>query len=136
MRSALSEAYVVPLARDPDIVLASDYARRLADAAGMGLLKREALRTAVVEIVHNVLRFARRGEARLRLVGDGSRTGVEVVVCDTGPGLPLAGAPPGPRPAGAGLGAGLGAARRLVDEFHIESSPLKGTTVVMVKWTK
>jgi serine/threonine-protein kinase RsbT len=35
---------------------------------------------------------------------------------------------------GAGLGLGLSGAKRLSNEFSIESSPGKGTTVMLVRW--
>ena len=37
---------------------------------------------------------------------------------------------------GGGLGLGLPGARRLVDEFEIESAPRQGTTVRLVKWSR
>ena len=33
-----------------------------------------------------------------------------------------------------GLGLGLGGARRLVNEFHLESLPGRGTRVTVVRW--
>ena len=37
---------------------------------------------------------------------------------------------------GGGLGLGLPGARRLVDEFDIETGPGEGTTVTLVKWSR
>ena len=37
---------------------------------------------------------------------------------------------------GGGLGLGLPGARRLVDDFDIQTAPGKGTTVTLVKWTR
>ena len=37
---------------------------------------------------------------------------------------------------GAGMGLGLGGAKRLVDEFDIESEVGKGTVVKIIKWKK
>jgi serine/threonine-protein kinase RsbT len=34
------------------------------------------------------------------------------------------------------LGLGLSGTKRLVDEFHIESEPGRGTTIVIRKWKK
>lgn len=129
----MSEERVVPITQDAGIVLASDLGRAFADRAGLSLVAREELRTAIVEITHNALRFAGRGEARLRLIHVAGRSGVEVVVRDEGPGLPPSGAPRNP---GSGLGAGISAARRLVDEFSLASSPGGGTIVTLVKWSR
>jgi serine/threonine-protein kinase RsbT len=35
---------------------------------------------------------------------------------------------------GGGLGLGLGGAKRLVNEFVIDSKPGRGTTVIVVRW--
>jgi serine/threonine-protein kinase RsbT len=35
---------------------------------------------------------------------------------------------------GGGLGLGLGGARRLAEEFHIDSSPGQGTRVKIARW--
>ena len=35
---------------------------------------------------------------------------------------------------GNGLGLGLGGAKRLSNEFHIESKPGKGTRIMIVRW--
>ena len=37
---------------------------------------------------------------------------------------------------GGGLGLGLSGARRLVDEFELDSKPGRGTSVVVVKWSR
>jgi serine/threonine-protein kinase RsbT len=34
------------------------------------------------------------------------------------------------------LGLGLSGTKRLVDEFHIDSEPGRGTTIVIRKWKK
>jgi serine/threonine-protein kinase RsbT len=58
-----------------------------------------------------------------------------VVARDDGPGIPdLELAMRDSYSTGNGLGLGLPGARRLMDEFQIESEVSKGTTVVMKKW--
>jgi serine/threonine-protein kinase RsbT len=37
---------------------------------------------------------------------------------------------------GGGLGLGLPGARRLVDDFALDSEPGRGTTVTLVKWSR
>jgi serine/threonine-protein kinase RsbT len=70
----------------------------------------------------------------LRLDSDGQR-GITVVARDEGPGIPdLELAMRDSYSTGNGLGLGLPGARRLMDEFEIESEISKGTTVVMKKW--
>ena len=66
---------------------------------------------------------------------DGGGTGLEVVAVDNGPGIPdVDQAMRDGFSTGKGLGAGLGGAKRLVDEFEIESTVGKGTRVAARKW--
>ena len=65
------------------------------------------------------------------------RSGIEVVAADNGPGIAdIERALQDGYTTGGGLGLGLPGARRLVDEFEIESAPRQGTTVRLVKWSR
>ena len=65
------------------------------------------------------------------------RAGIEVVASDEGPGIPdIERALQDGYTTGGGLGLGLPGARRLVDDFDIESAPSQGTTVTLVKWAR
>jgi serine/threonine-protein kinase RsbT len=71
------------------------------------------------------------------IVGDSDRRGIRVVAHDDGPGIEdVERALQDGFTTGGGLGLGLPGARRLVDEFAIESSPGRGTTVTLVKWAR
>jgi serine/threonine-protein kinase RsbT len=60
---------------------------------------------------------------------------VRLVFEDEGPGIPdIEQAMKDGFSTGTGLGLGLGGARRLVNEFAIESKPGVGTRVVLVRW--
>jgi serine/threonine-protein kinase RsbT len=74
----------------------------------------------------------------LRVVHDGNgRSGIEVVAADHGPGIEdVERALQDGYTTGGGVGLGLPGARRLVDEFEIESAPRQGTTVRLVKWSR
>ena len=74
----------------------------------------------------------------LELVRDGDgRRGIQVVARDQGPGIAdLERALQDGYTTGGGLGLGLPGARRLVDEFDIETAPGQGTTVTLVKWSR
>ena len=79
--------------------------------------------------------YARRGEVLLKLVDEGGRRGILVVVRDEGPGIPdLELALRDGYSTGGGLGLGLPGARRLMDDFDVVSEVGKGTTVTMKKW--
>jgi serine/threonine-protein kinase RsbT len=59
------------------------------------------------------------------------------VFCDQGPGIAdLGAAMQDGFSTGEGLGLGLPGSRRLVDEFHIDTAPGRGTTVVIEQWIR
>ena len=63
------------------------------------------------------------------------RLGLRLVFKDNGPGISdLQLALKDGYTSGSGLGLGLGGARRLSDQFHIESTPGKGTRVEITRW--
>jgi len=124
----------VPISTDPDIVAARQAARELAAGAGLTGTDLTMLATAVSEVARNIVRFAGSGEVTIELVGR-PRTGIRVVARDTGPGIPdVEQALQDGFSTYDGLGLGLPGARRLMDEFAVESVPGHGTTVTMTKW--
>jgi serine/threonine-protein kinase RsbT len=63
------------------------------------------------------------------------RYGLVVVAADAGPGIPeIDVALERGHTSTGSLGLGLPGARRLMDDFHVETDPGKGTTVTMTKW--
>jgi anti-sigma regulatory factor (Ser/Thr protein kinase) len=71
----------------------------------------------------------------MRAMKNGVRNGIEVEARDDGPGILDVDAALGVGYAGrGGLGLGLPGARRLMDEFTIETTPESGTVVRMSKW--
>jgi len=118
----------------------ADRARRaamaLADAQGMGRIKKMELATAVSELAHNLVWHTDEGgTVTLRTVQRGEQRGLEVICQDRGPGIAdVELAMQDGYSAGGGLGGGLPGARRLMDEFWIESEIGKGTTIVARKW--
>src|ERR1044071_6723579 len=89
------------------------------------------LATAISEIARNITAYRVRGEVLIDLVRDANgRRGVRVIASDDGPGIEdLERALTDGYTTGGGLGLGLPGARRLVDEFHIQTTPGEGTTV-------
>ncbi|OWW18935.1 hypothetical protein AYR66_04995 [Noviherbaspirillum denitrificans] len=83
----------------------------------------------------NALFHGQQAWINLRLLQDGARRGVAVVVADKGPGIPdLDAAMRDGYSTRNSLGIGMGAARRLMDDFAVTTEIGKGTTVTMAKW--
>jgi serine/threonine-protein kinase RsbT len=123
---------------DADVVTARQRARALAVSLDMPSTDQTLLATAISEIARNITTYAVRGEVVIDVVRDANgRRGVRVVARDQGPGIEdLERALSDGYTTGGGLGLGLPGARRLVDEFEIQTSPGAGTTVTLVKWNR
>jgi serine/threonine-protein kinase RsbT len=128
----------ISIESDADVVTARQRARALAVGLDMPSTDQTLLATAISEVARNITAYAQRGEVLLELVRDGrGRRGIRVVARDEGPGIAdLERALTDGYTTGGGLGLGLPGARRLVDEFEIETAPGVGTTVTLVKWTR
>jgi len=128
----------IAIESDADVVTARQRARELAHELDLSSTDQTLLATAISEVARNITTYAQRGEVTLRIVRDGhGRAGIEVVASDEGPGIPdIERALQDGYTTGGGLGLGLPGARRLVDDFDIESAPSQGTTVTLVKWAR
>jgi serine/threonine-protein kinase RsbT len=134
---APDQAERIAIESDADVVTARQRARALAVGLDMPTTDQTLLATAISEIARNITAYAVRGEVLLDVVQDGSRRGVRVVARDDGPGIEdLEKALQDGFTTGGGLGLGLPGARRLVDEFDIQTAPGEGTRVTLVKWTR
>ena len=126
----------IPIRTDSDIVVARQGARELSQRVGFSRTDLTLIATAVSEIARNIVRFADCGEIVVDVL-QGARQGVRVTARDTGPGIPDVGrALADGFSTYHGLGLGLPGARRLMDDFAVESELGRGTTVTMTKWRK
>jgi serine/threonine-protein kinase RsbT len=113
------------------LVAAGDFAGR----AGFRDRDKQAVVTVVAELSRNVVKYARSGRVILSLIESADRRGIEVLVVDNGPGIAdLELAMSDHFSTGKTLGLGLPGARRLMDEFSIDSTPGRGTRVLARKW--
>jgi serine/threonine-protein kinase RsbT len=134
---APEQAERIAIESDADVVTARQRARALAVGLEMPSTDQTLLATAISEIARNITAYAVRGEVLLDVVQDGGRRGVRVVARDEGPGIEdLEKALTDGYTTGSGLGLGLPGARRLVDDFDIQTTPGQGTRVTLVKWTR
>lgn len=125
----------VPIRIDADIVAARQAGRSLAAELGFGSAEVTLIATAISELARNILTYARQGEIRVASVEQQGRRGMEIVARDDGPGIPdVAAAMRDGFSTGKGLGLGLPGARRMMDEFDLQSVVGKGTTITMKKF--
>ena len=127
----------IPIETDQDIVTARQEGRALAAQLSFSTSDLTVLAAAISELARNIVEYAKRGEVRVSLTERNGRRGVVVVARDDGPGIPdvTLALQDGYSTSGS-LGLGLPGARRLMDEFEIQSAPGRGTTVTMRKWAR
>ena len=124
-----------PLLNDEDVVRLRKLVRDRLVAAGFSLIDQTKFVTAASELARNTLRYGGGGHALLNDLNDGLRRGIAVSFVDEGPGIAdLELALTDGYTSGGGMGLGLSGARRLADEFNIDTEPGKGTTVTITKW--
>ena len=125
----------LPLRRDDDVVLARQAVRKWALELGFSLVDQTKIVTAASELARNVVQHGGGGTIRLQALNDGAKRGLRLVFEDRGPGIAdVEQALKDGFTTGSGLGLGLGGARRLVNEFMIDSRPGQGTTVAITRW--
>ena len=126
---------VLEIRTSSDVVAVRQATRALAEQTGLSLVDQTKLVTAASELARNTLNYGGGGTVRVEVLENGARRGVRLVFEDQGPGIPnVAEAMKDGFTTGSGLGLGLGGARRLVNEFAIESAPGQGTRVTIARW--
>ncbi len=125
-----------PIRSGDDVVRVRQQVRARAIEIGLSLVNQTKIITAASELARNTLDHGGGGEVRIELVEEGARRAVRMCFVDHGPGIPdIARALTDHYTTGGGLGLGLGGAKRLSNEFSIESAPGEGTRVTIARWT-
>jgi serine/threonine-protein kinase RsbT len=133
--AATSRTERLAIRSSEDIVQVRQQTRLFAIAAGLNLVDQTKIITAASELARNALDYAGGGEVRMELIEQGGRFGVRLAFEDRGPGISdIEAALKDGFTTGSGLGLGLGGARRLTNEFSIESNPGIGTKVTIARW--
>jgi serine/threonine-protein kinase RsbT len=128
-----NESYEIRTAND--IVRVRQRMREWAVEAGFSLVDQTKIVTAASELARNTLEHGGGGIARLELISDAGRRGLRLTCEDQGPGIPdVQLALKDGYTSRDGLGLGLGGARRLVNDFAIESRVGEGTRVTVTRW--
>jgi serine/threonine-protein kinase RsbT len=125
-----------PIHIEQDVVLARQLARKLATECGMRLIDLTKLVTAVSELARNTMVYGGGGDMDWQILDENSRVGLRLTFRDEGPGIPdIKLAMTDGWTSGSGLGLGLTGAKRLVDEFELDTAPGQGTRITITRWT-
>jgi serine/threonine-protein kinase RsbT len=131
----VEESHVI--SSDADVVRVRQSVRNLAIGAKLGLVDQTKLVTAASELARNTLVYGGGGTATVEVIRSGMRRGVRASFADQGPGIPdVSLALTDGWTSGTGMGLGLSGAKRLVDEFDLQTVSGEGTVVRIVKWTR
>ncbi len=137
MTTATGEPDEVVIRADEDVVRVRQLVRAYALQVKLSLVDQTKLVTATSELARNTLIYGGGGTARVEEVTDGRRKGVRAHFHDEGPGIPdVTIALADGWSSGKGLGLGLGGAKRLVDQFDLDTEVGRGTDITVVKWAR
>ena len=124
-----------PLRSEHDIVLARQLVRRLTQQLQFSLVDQTKMVTAASELARNAYTYGRGGTMYWEILQSDTRRGLKLLFADEGPGIAnLDLAMTDGWTSGTGLGMGLTGAKRLVNEFDIDTKVGAGTRVSIVRW--
>ena len=127
----------IEVSSDQDVVRVRQLVRTAAVAVKLSLVDQTKLVTAASELARNTLVYGGGGTVEVARTENGRRQGIRIVFADQGPGIAdLDLAFTDGYTSGGGLGLGLSGARRLVDEFVIDTAIGQGTTITVTKWCR
>ena len=125
----------LPLRSSEHIVTVRQAVRREAVALGFSLVDQTKIVTAASELARNTIQHGGGGSATIESLTEGVRRGLRLTFQDQGPGIAdVTQAMRDGYSTQGGLGLGLSGAKRLSNEFEIESAPGRGTRVVITRW--
>lgn len=133
--AAILKNETLPIKSSSDIVKVRQFAREWAVLLGFSLVEQTKMVTAASELARNVLDYGGGGKVELEVLQNELRQGLKLTFADQGPGIAdLDQALKDGFTTGSGMGLGLGGAKRLVNEFEIDSAPGRGTKVSITRW--
>jgi serine/threonine-protein kinase RsbT len=133
----VQESETLRISESEDVVLVRQAVRKRAISLGFNLVDQTKIVTATSELARNTLDYGGGGTMTLQIVRNERRGGLRLTFEDQGPGISdVALALKDGYTSGGGMGLGLGGAKRLSDEFEIDTAPGKGTRVTILRWGK
>ena len=125
----------LPVQTAEDIVRMRQVIREHAVALGFSLVDQTKIVTAASELARNILNYGGGGSVALERLNNGGRLGLKLLFADEGPGIPdVELALKDGYTTGGGMGLGLGGAKRLSNEFSIDTKVGGGTRVTITRW--
>jgi serine/threonine-protein kinase RsbT len=132
---AVLKSSTLEIRASEDVVRVRQVTRESALAQGFSLVDQTKLVTAASELARNTMEHGGGGRVEIQLLNDGQKKGLRLIFTDQGPGIiNVEQALKDGFTTGGGLGLGLGGARRLSNEFDIQSKPGEGTRITMARW--
>lgn len=118
-----------------DVVKVRQIVREWAISLGFTLVDQTKMVTAASELARNAWEYGGGGTVKFESLNNESRRGLRLTFSDQGGGIAdVEEALKDGYSTGSGMGLGLGGAKRLVNEFKIDSAPGQGTKVMIVRW--
>jgi serine/threonine-protein kinase RsbT len=125
----------MPVRSSEDVVRVRQAVRQRVIELRFSLVDQTKIVTAASELARNTLDYGGGGTVRLEVLRNGARHGLRLTFEDKGPGIAdVEQAMKDGFTTGGGLGLGLGGAKRLSNEFAIDSQPGVGTRVTITRW--
>ena len=132
---SVSKEVCYPLTTNLDVVAARKIVRDWASEIGLAIVDLTKVVTAASELARNAVVHGGGGVMCLQVVQQADRRGLRVSFKDKGAGIAdLDLAMTDGYTTGGGMGIGLPGAKRLVNDFALESTPSDGTCVTIVRW--
>ena len=133
----MTEAVQVRVAAEAHVYVAAHQAKALARQMGFDEADQTRIETVTSELARNIVLYAGEGTINVQVITKGKRRGLKIQALDHGPGIAdIEQAMKDGYTTSGGLGSGLGGAKRMMDEFSIESTPNRGTRITALKWLK
>ena len=127
----------VKIINEWDIVAARQLGRNVAKELGFGTVDQARITTAISELARNIYLYAGQGSVSIEKLNINGKSGLKFIAEDQGPGIEdIRRVMEDGYTTSGGLGAGLPGAKRLMDDFDIESIPGEGTKIVATKWLR
>jgi serine/threonine-protein kinase RsbT len=123
-----------PIKSEEDIATVRASIKRIVALLNFSPVSQTKVVTAASELARNAFEHGKGGHVEIELLDEPDKVGVRLIFVDSGAGIPDIGkALEDGFTTTNGMGLGLGGAKRLMDEFYIESG-VGGTKVSVTKW--